>query len=281
MSRLRPGNAASAKEPTIPRRTIALLGAIVALALPCSTGAITRGAPDVAHPMVAALGARDPESGLVFRACGATLVSDTVLVTAAHCVSPLAGAPPAELLRVNFNPEATPDDAGWQPVAAASAHPGITANRGTTEDVGVVVIAEGVAPDVPHAMLPAAGRLSVLAAGGGLIGVSFDLVGYGCDHFGHESGLSSVSCDSFARKFTTAPFGGLTHRWLKLRMNWVATGEGGQCVHDSGSPEFLAGTLEIVALTTAGDRFCREDNVNYRLDTPPARDFLAHYVDLP
>jgi Trypsin len=261
--------------------TIALVTAVAALALPGSASAITRGTPDVNHPMVAALGALDPATGLVFQGCGATLVSDTVLVTAGHCVSPLTGAPPAELLRVNFGPNATPDDDGWQPVAAAFAHPGLTVNRGTTEDVGVVLIADGAAPDVVHATLPVAGRLSTLAAHDGLRGVSFELVGYGCDHVGHTSGPSSVNCDSVARKFATAPFGGLTDKWLKLRMNWIATGEGGQCAHDSGSPEFLPATLEMVAITNSGDRYCREANINYRLDTPPARAFLAHYIDLP
>jgi hypothetical protein len=231
--------------------------------------------------MVAALGALDPATGLVFQGCGATLVSDTVLVTAGHCVSPLTGAPPAELLRVKFGPNATPDDDGWQPVAAAFAHPGMTSNRGTTEDVGVVLLANGAAPDVPHATLPVTGWLSTLAARGGLGGVSVDLVGYGCDHVAHTSGLASVDCASFARMFATAPFGGLTDKWLKLRMNWIATGEGGQCVHDSGSPEFLPATLEIVAVTTGGDRYCREANSNYRLDTPAARAFLADYLTLP
>lgn len=263
------------------RHTIALLSAIAALALPSSAGAITRGTPDLAHPMVAALGALDPQTGLVFRGCGATLMSDTVLVTAGHCVSQLASAPPTELLRVNFHHDASPDAPGWQPVEAAIAHPGLTANRGTTEDVGVVLIADDAAPHVPHATLPEPGRLSTLAAGAGLVGSSFDLVGYGCDHVGHTSGPSSVNCDSLVRKFATAPFGGLTQTWLKLRMNWTATGEGGQCVHDSGSPEFLAGTLEIVAVTTGGDHYCRENNINYRLDTAPARAFLTRYIDLP
>jgi Trypsin len=263
------------------RYSIALVSAIAALAHTSGASAITRGTPDLAHPMVAALGALDPHTGLVFRGCGATLVSNTVLLTAGHCVSPFAGAPPTELLRVNFRQDASPDAAGWQPVEAAFAHPGLTANRGTTEDVGVVVIADGAAPDVPHATLPEPGRLSTLAAGGGLVGVSFDLVGYGCDHVGHASGPSSGNCDSFVRKFATAPFGGLTQKWLELRTNWIATGEGGQCLYDSGSPEFLAGTLDLVAVTTAGDRFCRDNNINYRLDTPSARAFLADYVALP
>jgi Trypsin len=232
--------------------------------------------------MVAALGALDPESGLVFAGCNATLVSDTVLVTAGHCVTPQA-APPVGLLRVNFSADASPDSDGWQPVAAMHAHPQATFKRGSMEDVGVVVLPAGTAPDVPHATLPTAGRLSALAAHAGLSGESFDLVGYGCDHVGATSGAKSFVCEPPpVRKFATAPFGGLTQKWLTLRMNGVATGEGGVCQGDSGSPAFLPGTLEVVAVTTGGGGpWCRENGYDYRLDTATARSFLADYVDLP
>ncbi|MEA2426180.1 MAG: hypothetical protein QOH13_2590, partial [Thermoleophilaceae bacterium] len=38
----------------------------------------------------------------------------------------------------------------------------------------------------------------------------------------------------------------------------------------------------IVAGTTiTGDAFCRSTHVDYRLDTPSARNFLSSYVALP
>ena len=50
---------------------------------------------------------------------------------------------------------------------------------------------------------------------------------------------------------------------------------------DSGGPNFL-GTSNIVAANTiTGDAICRSTNVDYQLDTEPARAFLAGYVSLP
>ena len=264
------------------RVSLTLLTMAVVLALPSAAGAISRGTPDTTHPMVAALGGLDPDSGLVYAGCNATLVSDTVLVTAGHCVTPGA-APPVELLRVNFSADASPDSEGWLPAAAMHNHPQATFVRGSMEDVGVVVLPPGAAPDVPHATLPTAGRLAALAAHGKLIGESFDLVGYGCDHFAANSGPGSYVCQPPpVRKYATAPFGGLTKKWLTLRVNGVATGEGGTCRGDSGSPAFLPGTLEVVAVTTGGGGpWCRENAYDYRLDTETARGFLADYVDLP
>jgi hypothetical protein len=53
----------------------------------------------------------------------------------------------------------------------------------------------------------------------------------------------------------------------------------------SGGPNFLgAGASEtrvIAATTITGDSSCRSTNVDYRLDTPSARSFLANFVSLP
>jgi hypothetical protein len=58
-------------------------------------------------------------------------------------------------------------------------------------------------------------------------------------------------------------------------------GDGGTCYGDSGGPNFL-GSSDIVAATTiTGDSVCRSTNVDYRLDTASARNFLAPYVALP
>jgi hypothetical protein len=57
--------------------------------------------------------------------------------------------------------------------------------------------------------------------------------------------------------------------------------DGGTCYGDSGGPNFL-GTSDVIAATTiTGDSVCRSTNVDYRLDTPSARNFLAPYVSLP
>ena len=83
--------------------------------------AISRGVPDgEGHPMVAALGGTTPEG--VFRYCGAVLVSETVLVTAAHCVAPGA-RPPGVELRVNFGTNAASNDPGWFTPVAEVASP--------------------------------------------------------------------------------------------------------------------------------------------------------------
>src|SRR4029077_10992792 len=98
--------------------------------------AISRGVPDGnGHPMVVALGGTTPEG--VFRYCGATLVSETVLVTAAHCVAPGA-RPPGVELRVDFGNNATLNDPGWfTPVGeVASPHFLTELGFGRSSDIG-------------------------------------------------------------------------------------------------------------------------------------------------
>lgn len=65
-------------------------------------------------------------------------------------------------------------------------------------------------------------------------------------------------------------------------MATAATGEGGDCYADSGSPKFLEGYEEtVVAVVNWGDIPCRALSVNSRLDTQRARSFLGGYVTLP
>jgi hypothetical protein len=68
--------------------------------------------------------------------------------------------------------------------------------------------------------------------------------------------------------------------WLRVSMN-PAIGNGGTCYGDSGGPNFLGASDVIAAITITGDAICRSTNVDYRLDTPSARDFLSQYVALP
>jgi len=68
-------------------------------------------------------------------------------------------------------------------------------------------------------------------------------------------------------------------RQLHLRGAGVS-GQGGLCLGDSGSPQFLGSSNAAVSqLSFSGDS-CREI-VAQRLDTQAERRFLSRFVDLP
>ena len=118
-----------------------------------------------------------------------------------------------------------------------------------------------------------------VAAKGGLVGRLFVNVGYGYD--ASQTGRPAFTFDG-VRKTSKSPFQALEPNALDLLMNTNATGEGGICYIDSGSPHFLDGSLGVVlAVQSEGDRVCRASSLSYRLDTPSARAFLGQFVSLP
>jgi hypothetical protein len=223
--------------------------------------------------------------------CSGSLIAPRVFLLAAHCVSApgLAGECffPASQHYVTFAPAIFPNlpppdaiiraeechaDPAFQPLKATDTD---------AHDLAVLILPAGSTAGKTPYQLPPAGWLDQLAAHGGLVGQLFVNVGYGVDATLRGPPSILLGTDG-VRRTSKSRFLHLYHHWLLLLMNANATGEGGTCFIDSGSPHFLDGNLGVVvAVKSWGDRHCRTFGGSYRLDTPSARAFLGQFVSLP
>lgn len=274
------------------RRTLAALAltgaTLIATAQPAA--AITGGEPD---------GNRHPNVGLIlyytaegrFR-CSATLVTPTVLATAAHCTdgtlgktlvtfdSVIAEAPPSPF------PVAADPAAGYTSAeltaagylaGTASTHPEYSDFTDTDNwnDFGVVVLDQPVTGITPAAVAPE-GYLDGVGQPA-LNSTLFDVVGYGTEVRKPESGPQKPEPMSYPliRRYTTSPGQKLTPQLLQLNGNVNDTrGGGGTCFGDSGGPVFLDGYL--VAVTSYGyTDNCRYIDGYQRVDIPVIQDWFA------
>jgi trypsin len=262
--------------------------AFVAAALPAA--AITGGQPD---------GNRHPNVGLIlfytedgrFR-CSATLISPTVLITAAHCTegtlgstlvtfeSVIAEAPPSPF------PVAADPSAGYTPEELAAAgylsgtavtHPDYSdfTDLENWNDVGVIVLDEPVTGIEPATLAPV-GYLDQFAQPV-LNRTIFEVVGYGTEVRKPLTGPQKPQPMSYPlqRRYTTSPGQKLTDQILQLNGNFNDTrGGGGTCFGDSGGPVFLDGYL--VAVTSYGyTQNCRYLGGYQRVDIPVVQDWLT------
>src|SRR5215212_4036106 len=273
-------------------RTALAALAVVLLAGVTSAGpaaAITGGEPDGnLHPNVGLILFYDSTGR--YR-CSATLISPTVLVTAAHCTedtlgstlvtfdSVIAEQPPSPF-PVAANPAEgyTPEEitaAGYLS-GTAYTHPqysGFT-DLANWNDVGVIVLDEPVTGITPATLAPT-NYLDQFAQPT-LQGTIFEVVGYGTEVRKPESGPQKPQPMSYPliRRYTTSPGQKLTPQILQLNGNPNDTrGGGGTCFGDSGGPVFLNGYL--VAVTSYG----YTDNCRYlggyqRIEIPVVEDWL-------
>jgi hypothetical protein len=273
------------------RRTFAAaaIAAVTLLATALPAGAITGGEPD---------GDRHPNVGLIlfyqaggrFR-CSATLISPTVLITAAHCTagtlgrtlvtfdSVIALQPPSPFPAA-ANPavgytRAEIEAAGYRS-GTAIAHPQYSnfTDLDNWNDVGVIVLDRPVTGIAPATLAPTT-YLNGYAQPV-LNGTIFDLVGYGTEVRKPDSGPQKPQPMTYPllRRFTTAPGQKLTPQILQLNGNPADTrGGGGTCFGDSGGPVFLNGYL--VAVTSYGyTQNCRYLGGYQRVDIPVVVDWL-------
>jgi hypothetical protein len=245
---------------------------LAAATIPAS--AITYGSPDGnTHPEVGALIADHAYSDGSWAYCSGTLISPTVVVTAAHC-----GDPGQTTARVSFSSAYHDGDKTYS--GEYMPDPLYSGVQSDPHDVAVVVLPKAV-PNITPARLPEAGLLDRLRAAGTLQTSTFTSVGYGSlAPVNGPGGKTYVYTDM--RNQAHGSLNTLNNAWLRLSQN-PSTDNGGTCYGDSGGPNFLGGSDSdlLVATTITGDTACRSTNVDYRLDTPDARSFLGRFVNLP
>ncbi|WP_223166846.1 S1 family peptidase [Nonomuraea sp. SYSU D8015] len=265
--------------------------AVLTLAMPAQ--AITGGEPD---------GERHPHVGLIlfyqpdgrFR-CSATLVSPTVLVTAAHCTkgtlgktlvtftSVIAKEPPAPF------PVAADPSKGYTAAeitragalsGTAYSHPEYSdfTDLDNWNDVGVIVLDKAVSGITPAKIAPS--RFLDDYRPPALSKTLFEFVGYGTEVRKPVTGPQKPQPMSYPlqRRYTTQPGQKLTEQILQANGNYHDTrGGGGTCFGDSGGPVFLKG--QLVAVTSYGyTENCRYLGGYQRIDIPVVQDWLNGYL---
>lgn len=247
------------------------------------------------HPNVALIAAYTPAGG---GNCTATLVSPTVLVTAAHCTARTLGKtavtfdtlvdeePPLDL------PQAADPSAGYTAAelgeagylsGTAHTHPQFSAfaDPKNWNDVGVIVLDEPVTAIEP-ATIAGAGYLDQFSPST-LSQTLFTAVGYGTEVRKPEDGPQRPTPQPFpiVRRYAEVPGQKLTDQILQVNSNDKdPRGTGGPCFGDSGGPAFHGGYQVAV------DSYVLTNNCRYlagyqRLDIPVVQSWLAGYGVTP
>jgi hypothetical protein len=276
------------------RRTLAILGISSAMVggTALAASAITGGELDGnGHPNVGMIAFYDSTGR--FR-CSATLVSPTVLVTAAHCTSGTLGktavtfdsvvaeAPPSPL------PQAADPAAGYTSAELTAAgylsgtahtHPGYSdfTDLKNWNDVGVIVLDSPVTGIAPATLAPTnyLDRFTPNILNQTL----FTAVGYGTEVRQAESGPRKPTPQSYpiVRRVTDEVGQKLTPQILQVNGNeHDPRGGGGTCFGDSGGPSFNSG-YQVTVTSYGYTSNCRYLGGLQRIDIPVVQNWLAGY----
>jgi secreted trypsin-like serine protease len=252
--------------------------AAAALIAAGSALAITNGQRDGnGHPNVGAMMAFDDPSApnTLQVLCTGTLVAPQVFLTASHCTDYLLNELHITDVWVTFSTNSAEGPYIHGTMVQNPAYNGKPAQNGN--DIAVILL-DSAPHGITPAPLPPVGLFDAMKAKKTLTQSSaFTAVGYGDGDRVHTSGggQPTFNFDGY-RRVATSFFNSLSRSWLRLTQN-ASVGAGGTCFGDSGGPDFLGSSRMLAGITITGDSACSATNVDLRLDTQSAQDFLAQF----
>jgi len=235
-------------------------------------------------------GSAHPYVGLVrdgHTICSGSLVSRTVLVTAAHCFAGSdsifgTGADGHPIVQVTFDPAGVTSDARLNLYGTVYGDPLFCGGCAgglpgfASHDVAVVRMTAPVPTTVvPRlASLPGAGR-----SGGLKVHAAVDVVGFGVQMWATGKGQPQIVAGG-SRAWVETGLANAGNSIADTLLKLASTSSsGGFCLGDSGGPVLEGGTDTILAINSfLPDSYCKGTTYAYRLDTPDALAFVQGFL---
>lgn len=218
---------------------------------------IIGGSTDTGDPSVVAVYGQQPGSKSGFL-CTGSVIAPSVILTAAHCVSPLETGAGAEFTVIT---SADVDDSAGHELAVSAVHANPLWSSDSLEDghdQGIVILSQ------PTSLRPLPINRQSLARS--LLGRPVRIVGYGLDDGSQQTGAG------IKRQALT--------KLGSIFANVILVGDSrrGTCNGDSGGPAFMniAGIETIVGTTSYGNADCTDGGFDARVDTDLA--FIEQYL---